>query len=360
MAKLQGDVLDLAVDPVLQDITAQAAAVTRSRWSALCLELRRTLIVRAYHNLPRRLVGVMALDSTGSFCSDVVRSGKRFVVENVEEERRVRPGPQRQTNSRSYLGEPVSIDGVIVGALSVHDDSPRTFDDVELAALARLAGERLSNLASRRAPNRRLLDLALRPAFAEIRNDLTPLQAELLVAREALEVLATGASEERAKANHSIESLMAALADLQRSTRRLSENLDSLQLMCCGTNRAIVSEVVQASDELAYHHTHLVGGVRWIVNAPSALLDVSQRTSVSVLTASLSMLALQLGTTADRGGVDARVDRTDDHILVRLGANLDGGTLHDCATTVSDLVESTHIAIASAADAIQITLPAAA
>jgi hypothetical protein len=163
----------------------------------------------------------------------------------------------------------------------------------------------------------------------------------------------------RVQALKSLEGMMESLAGLQRTTRRLSENLGALQVMCCGADRAIVGEVVQASDELAAHHTNLVGGVRWTVNVPTAALDVSQHTSVSVLTASLSVLALRLGSTDDRNGLQGRVDRVDDSVYVRLRANLDARALRQCATSVSDLIDSTQIGITSAADAFQIVLPAA-
>src|SRR5262245_30364501 len=84
MSALQGDALDLAPDPVLRGIAAQAVVGTNAAWAALNLLLRHTLIVRAHYNLPRELASLLSIDSTGALCTDVVRTGKRIAIEELE------------------------------------------------------------------------------------------------------------------------------------------------------------------------------------------------------------------------------------------------------------------------------------
>ncbi len=352
---LQGDALELGADPLLQAITDQALALVGGSWAAITLLLMNTVIVRAHSNMPLDLAGLLSLGSVNAFCAGVVQTGTRIAIEDVG----VSADRTRFTRTRAYLGQPVSINGVVVGALCVHDEKPRSFDGLDLGALAQRAGERLSVLALRRGPSHRLFDLALRPAFAEIRNDLTPLQADLIVAQETLKRLASEAASARMRAVKSLDTMRESLSALQLATARLSENLSSLQVLCCGQDRAIVGEVVQAADELAYHHTNLIGGVHWFVHAPLAPLDVSQRTSVSVVTASLSMLALRLSPAHDRSGLHALVEKHADHVLFRLRGNLDAKTLRECATAVADLVHNTRVSIQSTPDTFQIVLPAA-
>lgn len=352
---LQGDALDLGADPVLQAIADQALSLVGGSWAAITLLLVNTLIVRAHSNLPLELAGLLSLGSGNAFCAGVVHGGTRIAIEDVG----AQADRTRFTRTRAYLGHPVSIGGVVVGALCVHDEKPRSFDAIELGPLAQRAGERLTALALRRGPSLRLLDFALRPAFAEIRNDLTPLQADLIAAQETLGRLTSEAATARMEAVKSLDAMRASLSALQLATARLSENLSSLQVLCCGQDRAIVGEVVQAADELAYHHTNLIGGVHWLVTSPLAPLDVSQRTSVSVVTASLSMLALRLGSAHERRGLHALVEKDADRILFRLRVNLDPKTLCECATAVADLVHNTPISIQSTSDTFQIVLPAA-
>lgn len=353
MATLQGDALDLAPDPVLQAVAAEAVEATGATWSAITLLLRHTLIYRAHFNLPQELVDHCSVDCAGTLCENVVRTGMPITVNDLE---------KRRFGARSYLGVPLSIEDVVVGVLCVNDEQPRSFDRalmVRLTELARYASARLVVLARRRAPHRRLFDLAIRPAFAELRNELTPLQADLVVAKELLQQVACDAADARIKAVHSLDAMMTSLTGLQRAAGRLTENLASLQALCCGEERAIVSEVIQVSDELAYHHTHLVGGVHWTVNAPKAALDVSQRTSVSVIAASLSMLALRLGDYNDRSGITVSVGEGKGLIVFRISANLDPSLLDQCAKALADLVDNTSIRVTSANDAFQIALPAA-
>lgn len=357
MTTLQGDALDLAPDPVLQAIAADAVKATRASWSALTLLLRHTVIYRAHRNLPHELSNMFSSESAGSLCQLVVTTGRPVNVEDSE-----RAGKQGPYRGRAFLVMPVSIDGVRVGALCVHDSQPRVFDDrhsAELTALAQLASQRLAVLAYRRAPSRRLVDFAMRPAFAELRNELTPLEADLVFAQETLRKLAGEAADARAKASSSIDRMMQALAGLQRTTRRISDNLGSLQVLCCGEERAVVSEVVNASDELAYHHTQMIGGVFWSVGAPTATLDVSQRTSVSVITASLSMLALRLGSTPDRTGISVEVGKGPGQVLFRMCANLESGALRECATALADLLDTNQIEVKAEPGAYQIAFPAA-
>ncbi|HEY5927515.1 MAG TPA: GAF domain-containing protein, partial [Kofleriaceae bacterium] len=268
MAVLQGDVLDLVPDPILQQVAAQAANLTGAEWAAIALQLRRTLLLRASHCLPKALPNPLPLDDTLTFCTSVIRDGRPLVVEDAGHDPRATVFATRGTTVRSFIGAPLVIDDAVVGALCGFHARERAIDTSridELIDLAEVASARLAVLARRRQPSNRLLDLAMRPAFAEIRNDLTPMQAEITEAKNRLQRLVADSVEARSGAHQSIVAMTKALDRLQQTTARLTGNLSSLQALCCGADRAIVRDVVQVADELAYHHTQLVGGVSWDV-----------------------------------------------------------------------------------------------
>src|SRR5215510_9514273 len=76
MAVLGGDVLDLAPDPVLQAVAAEAVEATGATWAAITLLLRHTVIYRAHFGLPRELANLYSTDRSASCCESVVETGR--------------------------------------------------------------------------------------------------------------------------------------------------------------------------------------------------------------------------------------------------------------------------------------------
>src|SRR5262245_50646348 len=103
MAALAGDVLDLAPDPVLQAVAAEAVEATDATWSAIQLQLRHTVIYRAHFNLPRELANLYSTERSATCCEEVVQTGITTVVEDAEccpEQREI----TLRTGVRAYLG----------------------------------------------------------------------------------------------------------------------------------------------------------------------------------------------------------------------------------------------------------------
>jgi hypothetical protein len=224
----------------------------------------------------------------------------------------------------------------------------------ELRRYAELAGERLTTLAHHRRPQQRLLQLAMRPAFAELRNRLTPLDGDLLLVQEALERVRARGTEQNA-----LGEVDEALARVRTTTDHVTARLGTLQALCYGDDRAVTGMIVQAADELAYHHTQLVGGVQWNVMAAAVPVDLSQHAAISFVTAALSLVALRLAETDDHGGIQVTVSQEGDRVVFRMRANLAPKVLEGCVSGLAELVEDRTVSMACADHAVELALPAA-
>jgi putative methionine-R-sulfoxide reductase with GAF domain len=357
VAALQGETLDLTPDPVLQEVARDAARAASASWSSLALLLRDTLIYRAFYQLPVALATLFAIQSGDSFCSEVVRTSRIVAIADIERDPQRRRALLGRQGVRAYVGVPVVMDGVVVGALAVYDERVRDFtpdETAELQRLAQLAGLRLTTLALHRRPQRRLIQLAMRPAFAELRNRLTPLDGDLLLVQEALERVRARGTEP-----HDLGEVAEALARVRKTSNRVTARLGALQALCYGDDRAVIGVVVQAADVLAQHHTQLVGGVQWQVEAPLVTLDLSQHAAISFVTATLSLVALRLHDGADRSGLAVTVTREAGHVAFRVRTNLEAKVVRECVSSIAELVEDSTIRVACAGDVFELALPAA-
>ena len=135
--------------------------------------------------------------------------------------------------------------------------------------------------------------------------------------------------------------------------------LASLQTMLVGSANTGITELAQIADELAYHHTKLVGGVRWEMSRRCRLVDVSNRIAVTVVASALSLLAMEMNRTGIRSGIEAGVVHRNGQLLVTLTADLEADQVRACAATVGDIVDERSIDVEAVERALHITLPSA-
>lgn len=161
------DVPDRAAD-VLADPVRQAAVrrLLEARVGSAGLD-RLTRLAAELLDAPRAQVSLLAEEqvvasSVGdvgpergpaedSLCSVTVRSGGPLVVEDAPSDGRVAHLPPVQQGSvGAYLGVPLTTgEGLLLGALCVHDSKPRGWSDRERALLAELAAGAVSELELR-------------------------------------------------------------------------------------------------------------------------------------------------------------------------------------------------------------------
>ncbi len=146
-------VLGTGPEPEFDAITMLASKITASPVAAIAL-------VDAEDQWFKSLVGLdePATDRDGSFCAEVVGTGRPLTVTDARRDPRfcdlaMVSGP---AGVRSYAGVPlIGRDGLPVGALSVMDRRPRRFSGQQLQLLARLADQAMFILELRRGDRAR-------------------------------------------------------------------------------------------------------------------------------------------------------------------------------------------------------------
>ena len=147
------DLLSPDVDPLLQDIAAEAAARLGLPVSLISVVLDEALHVAGFHG-PEGLW----LDETRghpvewSFCATSVRTRDAFVVENAQVHPYHRTNPLvTQDGVRCYAGVPlISSRGYVLGNLCVVGLEERHFTDAEVTVLRDLAAEAVRRIEQRR------------------------------------------------------------------------------------------------------------------------------------------------------------------------------------------------------------------
>jgi hypothetical protein len=329
----RGGILDTVPDAELQALVHEAARGTGWPIAVVSLVLRRTQLFRAQTGLPADLAVSGATDRCTSFCQFVVASGRKLEVEDAVQVPWLPQELVRAYGIRAYAGEPVRVDGHVLGSLCVIDAQPRQLSDAQrvlLKSLADQASLRLELLArAGRTPEAlsRLQALALEPAFGEARNLLSVLSSGLEYAQMALaelspalrlaeaashgglapEELARGFRELGAGARGGRE-LAETLADVGSASARLADLQVALEATL-GVHplpaRDTLESVVEGASRAAAHVTRVVGGVRWTLEDGALPPPVRARQACSALAAALRALAEGLAGRAPRG-IDAR------------------------------------------------------
>ena len=164
LAVLRGlGVLDTGREPAFDALVACAARLSGCPISLIGLVDADRLWFKAAVGLD-----LEQLPREPSCCDRAIREAAPLVVEDLSAEPRFAAHPlvTAEPGLRFYAGQPLSIDGAVVGVLSVLDRRPRAVDADTLDALAQLGRAAVELLQSRRrlrdatAQRERLLDFA--------------------------------------------------------------------------------------------------------------------------------------------------------------------------------------------------------
>lgn len=146
--------LDMELDPILQDVAARAAEGLGMPVSLVSVVLDEALHVAASHGIDGLWLG----DTRGhpvewSFCATSVRTRQPFLVEDAEAHPYHGTNPLvLQDGVRCYAGVPlISSRGFVLGNLCVVGLEQRTFSEDELVFLRTLAAEAVQRIEERRA-----------------------------------------------------------------------------------------------------------------------------------------------------------------------------------------------------------------
>jgi hypothetical protein len=174
-----------------------------------------------------------------------------------------------------------------------------------------------------------LVDMAVEPAFAQIRNAAMPLQAELTTAQDLLKTLDV-----------------------------LLEQFSALQMLLQHGVQPLVREIVRASSSLASHHTALVGGVRWMMHEPERTIVARAQTSVALLSASLSLIAQGLHANKEQSGIVASVRSAPTAVTFEFRSALEGTTLEEYRLRLDKLVPDDDVGVSCSEDSLVVSLAA--
>jgi len=306
LGSIRGQVLSRTLDSKLQESVELAAQASSAPMSVVSLMLRSTQLFRAHRGLPRELALAQATDRDLSFCQFVVRDRAMLEVNDAQKDERMPQKLVRLFGIRSYLGVPVEIDDVAVGALCVIDTVPRRFDHAtkeRLSSLARTASARLQDLAGIRELDP-LVRVAVSPALAELRNLISVLAMGLeysaMVAstlRPLLDARFDVASlcEQAELLEQSCEPLL----DLGEVSRDVSAATQRLEALASAIGRSFsdvststpIGSIVTAGLELAGHTTRCIGGVDLKEPLIADGVRCSVATGSMLVSAAASMLA---------------------------------------------------------------------
>lgn len=343
-----GGLITDELDETLQSLVEEASQRVGTPIALVSLVLENIQFFRAFCGLPPDLALTRATDRDASFCQFVVRDRAVFEVNDARNDRRVPQDLVRHHGIAAYLGVPVMVGDEVLGALCVIDTEPRTFSAQQrehLTALGHAVSARLAGLAVQR----RLPDSSLRaplgPAFSELRNILTPLAANVTLARAAAAELAPIARlvpELARDANaprvvgrlvgsvRALDDLAESLDDLEELVQRLTRTVVAVERATVDEPRhTSLAEVIEAADDLAHHATKIIGGVRR-AGAPgeaAVLLASPRTTAVALLGSCLVSLAARLSGVTPPPGLVLRIIEGE-RARVRVGSSALSSGVH--------------------------------
>lgn len=375
LAELRGAVLADDLDPELQALSQEASRAIGTPMAAMSLMLEHIQLFRGYHGLAPEFAAARAGDRDSSFCQFVVRDNSVVEVNDAPNDPRMPQALVKRYSIVSYLGAPVVLDGQAVGAMCVLDTKPRRFDDAEREAIVRmaaLASKRLEVLAATpRDLERALLQRAVRPAFSELRNRLTPVLGNISLMQVALSelaaaqrlatyVAATGDLSKLELLTHataSIEELKASLEDLTTDSQAIARSIIALERASTAASAACsLEDVIDAALTLAHHRTKLVGGVRR--PAPTrATLQAPRPIAVTALSAALTQIADSLCHARRASGMGAIVTQGDREVRVQITAEVEPYVFAALGDHMRLLLADTTVEIEASAAALDIVYP---
>ncbi len=320
-------------DAELQALVEAAAKECGTPIALVSLVLDNIQYFRAQHGLPPDLVEASGTDRDVSFCQFAVREGEPFEVgdANVAD---VPTALVDRYGIRSYYGEPIYIRDRVAGTLCVIDFAARDFDEHREAMkqLAAAVSRRLNELADQGIG---AIETATTPAFAELRNAMTPISASVGPARTTLEDLDPLVESPAFDSTDQIRSLLATASsalvelreiidELESSSERVSLTIRALEAaLATRTEPTALSVVLQNVSELALHVTRLIGGVRIPEVSGSLTLKHNQKHVTAELAAAIVVIAGMLRERGHEDGLTVLVETNHhDHYPAQVAISL--------------------------------------
>ncbi len=319
----------------------KAAAATGFPISLITLMGKRSQLFGPSVGLPPELAEVGATDRSVSLCQFVVKDNAAREWEDVALDADAPQGMVHAYSIRSYLGVPLVVHQVPVGALCVADGVPRVISDDQRRALASLGAElslQLEQEISKASPPRSaaLESAAVEPVFGELRNLLGPLgsgvgqaalsNAEVKAAMRLMR-LEDSAARERLRAVL-VDTLEASadldeiLGELQPTSDRLRRSILAIEpLFVTGMPMTPVADCISNASILAEHLTKLVGGVR-LKTDPTCTSQAQARFLVPALALLLGVGSRRLMERRLAGGLDVHATTTELGCRIELHAPL--------------------------------------
>jgi len=303
---LDGDALDAGEDAELQELVTRANRDLHTAWALVTLLLRRRQLLRASTGIPPELALTRTIHRGAAFCQQTMLTGAPYAVIDARLDPQVPQELVRRFGVRSYLGAPITVGRIAVGALCVFDVRPRVFAaaDIErLTNLAALASTRVQHLASVGRNATYAAAELVRPAFGELRAALDPLCHDVGAARTMIEQLTAAVAATGDDSTLQLERLRGALARIADATARLQDTVASLETVIAPRGDVLtVAEMVRCATGLTHHATQPVGGVRWQNTAAATATAVrsSRTVAVVLLGGALSLVAIRMQAASSR------------------------------------------------------------
>lgn len=330
---LTGLLLEQTLDEELQALVAEAARTFDTPIALVSILLDRIQFFRAFHGLPDDLMLLRATARDVSLCQYVVRDAHPFEVEDVALDPTLPRELSERFGIRSYLGVPVRIDGEIVGTLCIIDIRPRRFGDTggdRLRALADRVQTRLTRLAaSRTTAPLGLIEAAVAPVFAELRNELSPIRYGVQGARAAALDLShllrayesepepTSPRPDLRPAWRAITALGAQLDAINEAANKLLGGIKTLENAATTTwVEPKLGDVITEASALSRHTTQVIGGVWWTPPKTDRALALPLPIASALLAALLSWLTDRLRARDLSGPIRADTHPTPDGVAV--------------------------------------------
>jgi len=357
-----GATLDREPDDELQAIVEADSEACDTPVALVSLVLDRIQFFRAHRGLPPDLALACATDRDASFCQLVVQTGEPFETSNAPLEKRLPQALVDRYGLRAYLGLPLRLDGNVVGTLCVLDTVVRPFTGAQREALSMLAVRAERRLRAMENKPTTSLKLATQPAFAELRNALSPLYADVMLARTALAELTPlaqilGQLNERPELMQTLSVLSRAAeatSDLRHIVTSMTTGLDQVQTTLQALEAAttadapvtMVSDLTQQADLLASHITRLVGGVWWPPVSASLAIRADRQKATVDLAAAAVVLATQLYETGFSEGIAVTIeDHTHQVVITLRGGTTPSRALREQLSGLLQAGQATHITV---------------
>jgi hypothetical protein len=210
-----------------------------------------------------------------------------------------------------------------------------------------------------------LLGRAAAASFAEIRNVLTALVANTVLARAAASDLAalvharpSLGGDDAIEVPAALGELLVAVGDAEAAAARLKVMLLALERLALPEAQpSTVGELVSAAESVAHHMTKLVGGVRLVDVAEDVALAGRGGAALRVLSALLADLASRQAKRAAWSGLAISAHAGAGLLVIRVATHLPEEDVVGAVAAIAPLVDAGEVGVGVDGAAAVVTLP---